>query len=41
MGDKLADQLTWSMVKTLVRYALEASGIPHDDLDAYLKERGL
>lgn len=41
MGDKLADQLNWNMTKTLVKYALEANGIPHDDLDAYLKERGL
>lgn len=41
MSDEMADGLTWTMFKLLVRYALEAEGIPHDDLDSYLIRRGL
>ena len=41
MTDEFADQLTWSMVKVLVKFALEEHGLPHDDLDAYLVRRGL
>lgn len=41
MSDEMADGLTWTMFKMLVRYALEEAGIPHDDLDAYLERRGL
>ena len=41
MEDRLADSLTWSGVKTLVRYALEAEGIGHEELDQYLESRGL
>lgn len=41
MSDEFADQLTWSMVKVLVRFALEEHDLPHDDLDAYIKRRGL
>lgn len=41
MSDEFADALTWSMVKMLVRFALEQNGLPHDDLDAYLNRRGL
>jgi len=41
MTDEFADQLTWSMVKVLVRFALEEQGLPHDDLDAYIERRGL
>lgn len=41
MEDRLADTLTWSGVKTLVRYALEAEGISHEELDQYLASRNL
>lgn len=41
MTDEYADELTWPMLKSLVRYALQAEGIPCDDLDAYLKLRNL
>lgn len=41
MSDELADTLNWSMLKLLVRYALESNGLPHDDLDSYLVRRGL
>ena len=41
MTDEFADELTWSMVKVLVKFALEEHGLPHDDLDAYLVRRGL
>ena len=41
MTDEYADELTWPVLKSLVRYALLAEGIPCDDLDAYLKLRNL
>jgi len=41
MTDELAETLTWPMVKLLVRFALEQEGLPHSDLDAYLKRREL
>lgn len=41
MTDELADKLSWKSAKVLITYALEANGIPHDDLDAYLAEREL
>lgn len=41
ISDEMADGLTWSMFKMLVRYALEAANIPHDDLDEYFTRRGL
>ena len=41
MSDELADTLTWGMVKTLVRFALEQNGISHAELDSYLVRRGL
>ena len=41
MSDEFADQLTWSMVKVLVRFALEEAGLPHDDFDRYIERRGL
>ena len=41
MEDRLADTLTWSGVKTLVRFALESEGIGHNELDEYLASRDL
>lgn len=41
MSDELADSLTWPMLKLLVRYALDANGIPRNDLDTYLSRRSL
>lgn len=41
MSDKLADSLSWPQLKLLMRFALEQSGIPHNELDAYLKARNL
>lgn len=41
MSDELAEGLTWNMLKVLARYALEAEGLPHNDLDSYLVRRGL
>lgn len=41
MSDKLADSLSWPQLKLLMRFALEQGGIPHNELDAYLKARNL
>lgn len=41
MSDELADSLTWPMLKLLVRYALDANGIPRNDLDCYMSRRSL
>lgn len=36
--DELVEKMTWGMLKTLARNVLEANKLPHDDLDAYLKQ---
>lgn len=41
MGDELAEKLTWTQLKLLVRYALESIGLPHDDFDSYIVRREL
>lgn len=41
MSDELAETLTWSMLKLLVRFALEQNGLPRNDLDSYLVRRCL
>lgn len=41
MSNELADSLTWPMLKLLLRYALDANGIPRVDFDNYLVRRSL
>ena len=39
--DEMIEAVTWSQLKTLCKVALENAGLPHDDMRAYMRRRGL